>query len=60
MYSYEIERLVKIKQNILSVAEYFEVISSSPQINYVKYENDEYKIKTDDNYEFKIKVKARL
>lgn len=59
MYSQEIDDLLKIKQNILSVSEYFEILSTSPQINHVKYENDYYTIETDDRYKFKVYVKSR-
>ena len=59
MYSHEIEWLVKIKQNELTIAEYLNILSSSPQINHVKYENDYYTIETDDRYKFKVKVKTR-
>lgn len=60
MYSHEIEWLVKIKQNELTIAEYLNILSSSPQINHVKYENDYYIIETDDKYNFKVKIKTRL
>lgn len=61
MYSHEIERLLKIKQNIISTSEYFEIISSSPQIDYIKYNayNDTTEIKTNDKYHFKFKIKTK-
>lgn len=59
MYSWEIDRLLKIKQNVISIGEYFEILSTSPQINHVKYENDYYTIETDDKYKFKVYVKSR-
>lgn len=61
MYSHEIERLLKIKQYVLEYTEYFEVLSTSPQINHVSYnkENDDFKINTDDNYNFVFKVKGK-
>lgn len=61
MYSHEIDRLLKIRQNIISCAEYLEILSTSPQINYVKYDHyeDKFKIKTEDNYEFKVKIKYK-
>lgn len=59
MYSHEIEQLLKIKQNIISVSEYLEILSTSPQINYIKYDNGGYQINTDDNYKFKVYVKSR-
>ena len=60
MYSHEIQELLKIKQNVISVSEYLEILSTSPQINHVKFDNGGYQINTDDNYEFKVKVKTRL
>ena len=61
MYSWEIDRLLKIKQNIISISEYFEIISTSPQINHIKYDayQNETIIHTDDKYEFKVKVKSK-
>lgn len=60
MYSHEIERLLKIKQYILSYNDYANIITTSPQINNVKYnkDNDTFEIKTDDRFNFKFKVKS--
>lgn len=60
MYSHEIERLLKIKQYILSYNDYANIITTSPQINNVKYnkDNDTFEIKTDDRYNLKFKVKS--
>lgn len=60
MYSHEIDRLLKIKQNIITCSEYFEIISTSPQINHIKYsqQEDSTEINTEDNYHFKIKIKG--
>ena len=60
MYSHEIEELLKIKQNVLSIAEYLEILSTSPQINHVKYNNGCYEIETDDRYKFRVHVKSRI
>ena len=59
MYSYEIDNLLKLRDYIISSSEYFEILNTSPQINNVKYDtgNDTIQIKTDDKYDFKIKVK---
>lgn len=61
MYSYEIDRLLKIKNYLLSVKEYQSIsdIKSNPQINHIKYDcyNDTFEINTKDNYNFKFKVK---
>lgn len=61
MYSHEIERLLKIRQFIISYNEYCEILMTSPQINHVKYndKDDTFNIKTDDRYDFKFKIKAR-
>lgn len=60
MYSHEIEQLLKIKHNIISVSEYLEILSTSPQINHVKYDNGNYQINTDDNYNFNVHVKTYI
>lgn len=61
MYSYEIERLLLIKQNVITISEYFEIISTSPQITHIKYTawDDTTEINTEDKYHFKFKVKAK-
>lgn len=57
MYSHEIEELLKLKNNILTVQEYCNIIATSPQINYIIYKDDLFHINTSDNYKFKIKVR---
>ena len=61
MYSHEIDELLKIRNYVISTSEYFEILSTSPQITNVKYDtgNDTIQIKTEDSYDFKIKVKRR-
>ena len=60
IYSYEIEEFLRIKENIISTNEYFNILDTSPQINHVKYDNGSYEINTNDNYHFKVKIKTRL
>ena len=60
MYSWEIDQLLKIKHYIISVSEYCEIMSTSPQIIDVKYKDGMFKFITNDNYEFKVKVKTRI
>lgn len=62
MYSQEIEELLKIRNYCIGVDEYYQIISTSPQINEISYKpsEDNFEIYTDDNYKFKTKVKARL
>ena len=59
MYSHEIEQLLKLKNYILSVKEYFKVCNSS-QIKYIKYDpfEDVFYISTEDKYNFKFKIKG--
>lgn len=56
MYSWEIEQLLKIRNNLVSIREYMD-ICSSPQVNHIFYENDEFTIWTTDNYKFVLKIK---
>lgn len=56
MYSDEIAKLLKIRYNLVSIREYLEIIKS-PQIDHIKYENDEFKIWTNDGYTFTLKIK---
>lgn len=61
MYSWEIQKLIAIKECLLEVQEYMDIIKTSPQINYVEYlpNEDKLHITTDDNYDFKFKVYNR-
>ena len=56
MYSYEIENLLKIRNNLVSIKEYIEIVSS-PQVDHIKYENDMFYLWTTDNYKFVLKIK---
>lgn len=60
MYSHEIERLLKIRNYVVTCSEYFEIISTSPQIKHVKYNpnDDSTTIETEDNYKFKLYIKT--
>lgn len=55
MYSYEIAKLLKLRYNLVSIKEYIQIIES-PQVDHVKYENDEFKIWTTDNYVFRLRI----
>lgn len=61
MYSHEIQKLLEIKKYLLEKEEYIEILNSSSQISYIKYEpyDDEFKIDTKDNYHFKFKIKKK-
>ena len=63
MYSWEIEKLLQMRNYLIEGQEYIEIsdIKKNPQINRVKYDpyNDDFEIWTNDNYDFKFKVKKR-
>lgn len=56
MYSYEIENLLKLKNYLVSIQEYLEIVKS-PQIDHIKYENDTFNMWTNDNYNFTLKIR---
>lgn len=56
MYSYEIEKLLKLRNYLISIKEYLE-ITKSPQIDHIKYENDTFFMWSNDGYTFKFKLK---
>ena len=55
MYSYEIEKLLNLRNNLVTLKEYLE-ITNSPQVDHVKYENNEFHIWTTDGYKFTLKI----
>lgn len=61
MYSWEIQQLLEMKQYLLEAKEYFNICETSPQINWIKYDNynDTFTITTDDRYKFEFKVRKR-
>lgn len=56
MYSEEIKNLIELRNYYISVKEYLMVIKS-PQIDHIKYENQNFNIWTKDGYYFKFKLK---
>lgn len=56
MYSDEIAKLLKMRYNLVSIKEYLEIIKS-PQIDHIKYENNEFKIWTNDGYTFTFRIR---
>lgn len=56
MYSYEIEKLLKLKNYLITVQEYYEIIKS-PQIDHIKYENDTFFMWSKDGYSFKFRIR---
>lgn len=63
MYSWEIDRLLKIKNYLISTEDYFKITNTreNPQIKQIEYnpEYDFFRISTNDNYNFKFKVKKK-
>lgn len=61
MYSYEIEKLLKIRNYLLSIEEYNNIVSNSSQIDHVKYTPEEniFTIWTNDDYTFTFKIKFK-
>ena len=56
MYSYEIMRLLELKNNLITIKEYLK-ITDSPQIDHIKYDNGLFYLWTTDNYRFILKIK---
>lgn len=58
MNSKEIEELLLLKEYILTVDEYMKILWTSPQIRSMETKEDgSFNLKTDDNYDFTLKVK---
>ncbi len=59
MYSWEIQRLMELKNYLISVKDYLHICNTSPQIREVKYDpyQDNFMIETDDKYKVYFKVK---
>ena len=56
MYSYEIMRLLELKNNLITIKEYLK-ITDSPQIDHIKYDNGLFYLWTTDNYRVILKIK---
>lgn len=57
MYSWEIEKLIELRNQLISIQEYVEIIKTSPQIDHVLYQDEHFNLFTTDNYHFKFKIK---
>lgn len=55
MYSYEIEKLLELRNNLVSLKEYEQIIKS-PQVDHVLYKNQQFYIWTTDGYQFKLQI----
>lgn len=56
MYSYEIEKLLELRNNLVSLKEYEQIIKS-PQVDHVLYKNQQFYIWTTDGYQFKLQIR---
>lgn len=56
MYSYEIEELLKRRNNLVSIKEYIK-ICNSPQIDHIKYDKGLFYLWTNDGYSFALKIR---
>ena len=57
MYSHEIEQLIELKNNLLDIKDYIEIIKTSPQVDHILYKNQNFHMFTTDDYHFKFKIK---
>ena len=57
MYSHEIQQLLELKNYVLELKEYIEVIRTSPQIDHIKYEDNHFLFDTTDKFHLKFKIK---
>lgn len=49
------EKLLKLKNNLVSINEYIEICNSS-QVDHIKYDNGLFYLWTKDNYKFVLKI----
>ena len=56
MYSYEIQELLELRNNLVSVKEYIQIIKSE-QVDHVIYKGQQFHIWTTDGYQFVLRIK---
>lgn len=57
MYSWEIQELVELKNYIITIQDYINIIQTSPQIDHILYKDNNFEMYTNDYYKFKFKIK---
>lgn len=57
MYSYEIEQLMQLKNFLIDIKDYCEIVKTSPQIDHIIYKDNNFEMYTNDYYKFKFKIK---
>ena len=62
MFTWEIQKLMKVKNYLINAKEYLSICKTSPQIKEVKYDpyQDNFMIETEDNYKVYFKVKKEV
>lgn len=56
MYNHEIQALLELRNNLVSIKEYYQIIKS-PQIDHILYKGQQFHIWTTDGYYFKLTLK---
>lgn len=56
MYSYEIQQLLELRNSLVSIKEYYQIIKS-PQVDHVLYKGQMFHIWTTDGYQFKLQIR---
>jgi len=61
MFTWEIQKLMELKNYLLTSQEYLTICKTSPQIREVKYDpyQDNFMIETEENYKVYFKVKKK-
>ena len=57
MYSKEIQELINLRQQVITLQDYINIIQTSPQVDHILYNQDHFEMYTDDYYKFKFKIK---
>lgn len=57
MYSKEIQELINLRQQVITLQDYINIIQTSPQVDHILYNQDHFEMFTDDGYAFKFKIK---
>lgn len=57
MYSQEIQELINFKQQVITLNDYINIIQTSPQVDHILYQDENFNLFTTDNYHFKFKIK---
>ncbi len=56
MYSHEIQKLLELRNYMISYKEYIQIIRS-PQVDHVVFKNHQFQIWTNDGYQFKLQIR---